>query len=143
MLAPPDFSLLLVMACFWLVFLLVATQLVKPLGRLLDERERRDREAREGLETAQGRLEEAIDRCERELAAAAAEAQRERTALRGGGEATRRARIDRARGQAQEHLARLNAELQQAAAQGRERLREHAGELARELASHLVGRSVA
>jgi F-type H+-transporting ATPase subunit b len=142
-LAPPNFSLLLVMACFWLVFLLVATQLVKPLGRLLDERERRDREAREGLEAAQSRLEAAVDRCEREVAAAAVEAQRERTGLRGSGEAARRAKIDQARTQAQEHLARFDVELQQAAAQGRERLREHAGELARELASRLVGRSVA
>jgi len=142
-LAPPNFSLLLVMACFWLVFLLVATQLVGPLGRLLDERARRDREAKDALESARAALTQAVERCERDLAAAASEAQRERAALRGEGETARRARIEQARTQAQDRLARLDAELHEAAAQGREALRARTSELARRLASHLVGRSLA
>ena len=143
MLAPPNFSLLLIMACFWLVFVLVATQLVGPIGKVLDDRARRDLEAREALATAQSVLKEAIERCERELAAAAAEAQRERTALRASGESARRARLEAARTLAQERLAHLDDELREASAQGRERLRERAGALARELASRLVGRSIA
>jgi len=141
--APPNFSLLLVMACFWLVFLLVATQLVGPLGKVLDARARRDREAKEAFETAQGALRQAVERCERDLAAAASDAQRERAALRGEGETARRARIDVARAQVQERLARLDAELHEAAARARESLRAYAGELARRLASRVVGRNVA
>ena len=49
MFAPPNYSLFLVMACFWLVYLLVSTQLVKPLGRVLDEREARIRAGARGV----------------------------------------------------------------------------------------------
>ena len=142
MLAPPNFSLLLVMACFWLVFILVSTQFVKPLGALLDERERRDRDAREQLGSARQTLDEALARCERELAQAASEAQKDRAALRAAGEVSRRARLESARNQAQEHLARLDGELRHATEEARGRLRESTVGLAGELASRLAGRNL-
>ena len=80
MLALPNYSLLLIMACFWLVYLLVSTQLVKPLGRLLEEREGRIEAARSTNEKARAELAEAMARCDRDVAGAAAEAQRERAA---------------------------------------------------------------
>ncbi|MFZ5788793.1 MAG: hypothetical protein ACOY3Y_20330, partial [Acidobacteriota bacterium] len=67
MITPPNLSLLLIMACFWLVFFLVRSQLVKPLGAVLDEREKRVREAASALTQAQERAGEAMDRCEREV----------------------------------------------------------------------------
>jgi len=141
-LAPPNFSLLLVMACFWLVFLLVSTQFVRPLGALLDQRERRDREAREGFEAAQHAFDEALARCQRELAQAAAEAQKERAGLRAAGEAARRARLEAARSKAQERLAMLDEELRGTVARARVGLRDHTAELASDLASRLVGRTL-
>jgi F-type H+-transporting ATPase subunit b len=140
---PPNYSLLLVMACFWLVYLVVSSQLVKPLGRLLDERERRVRTAREAFEQAGKAFADAVARCERELSVAASEGQRERASLRAAGDAARRARLEGARADAQQRLARLAAELEEASHAARAGLRARAGELARELASRLVGRSVA
>jgi F-type H+-transporting ATPase subunit b len=142
-LALPNYSLLLIMACFWLVFLLVSTQLVKPLGRLLEEREGRITAARSTNEKARAELAEAMARCDRDVAGAAAEAQRERAARRAEGEAARRARLEQARTQAQARLASLGAELDDAARSARGVLRERGTELARELANRVAGRSVA
>ena len=143
MLALPNFSLLLVMACFWLVYLVVSTQMVGPLGRLLSDRAQRIREAHETHEQSRAALADAIAHCERELAGAAAEGQKARGALRAAGEASRRARLEQARGQMQQRLAQLDAELDDASCAARATLREKAGTLARELASRLVGRDVA
>ena len=143
MLALPNYSLLLVMACFWLVFLLVSTQLVRPLGRILTEREGRIDAARSGHERARAELTEAMARCDREVASAAAEAQKDRAALRAAGEAARRARLDETRVQVQARLAKLGAELDEASRGARTVLRERGTELARELASRLAGRRLA
>ena len=143
MLGTPNLSLLLIMACFWAVFLLVTTQLVRPLGALLDERERQVREAREQHETARQTVADAIARCERELAAGSAEAGKQRAALRAQGESARRKALEAARAQAQERLALFGSELEHAARDARASLRERSAELARELASRLLGRRVA
>lgn len=143
MLALPNYSLLLVMACFWLVYLLVTTLLVRPLARLLDERGRRVREAADAHEHARTALAEATTRCERDLASAAAEGQRERAARRAAGEAARRARMEAARTQVQQRLATLDVELAEASSAARGVLRQRSGELARELASRVLGRRVA
>jgi len=143
MLAPPNFSLLLVMACFWLVFLLVRSQLVKPLGALLDQRERQISDAQRSFDRAQQALRDTLERCERELAEVGAEAHRERAAQRAAGESARRAALDAARLQAQERLAALTGALEIASAAARISLRERSLELARELASRLIGRRVA
>ena len=143
MLALPNFSLLLVMACFWLVYVVVSTQLVKPLGRLLHQREEGIRTARESSESSRSALADAVARCERDMAAAAAEGQKTRAALRAAGEAARRGRLEEARGQVQQRLARLDVELDDASDVARATLREEATGLARELANRLVGRRVA
>jgi F0F1-type ATP synthase membrane subunit b/b' len=141
--APPNYSLLLIMACFWLVYLLVSTQLVKPLGSVLDEREARIKAAREAYEHARQVLTDAVFRCEREVAGAAAEGQRERASLRASGEAARRSKLEAARAEVQQRLTRLSRELDEASQGVRATLRERSGRLARELASQLLGRSVA
>jgi F0F1-type ATP synthase membrane subunit b/b' len=141
--APPNYSLLLIMACFWLVYLLVSTQLVKPLGSMLDERAARIKAAREAYEGARSALTDAVSRCEREVASAAAEGQRERASMRASGEAARRSKLEAARAEVQQRLARVSAELDEASRGARATLREHSGQMARELASRLLGRSVA
>jgi F-type H+-transporting ATPase subunit b len=139
----PNYSLLLVMACFWLVYLVVSTQLVKPLGKLLDERDLRVKAAREGYELAQDALAEAVARCERELSAAASEGQRERALLRAAGDEGRRRKIETARSEVQQRLAEVSIELGEASRAARAALRERSAEMARQLASHILGRSVA
>jgi F0F1-type ATP synthase membrane subunit b/b' len=81
-------------------------------------------------------------RCD-ELSAAASEGQRERASLRATGDTERRRRIETARGEVQQRLARLSGELEEASRAARAALRERSGELARELASRLLGRRVA
>jgi len=139
----PNLSLLLIMACFWLVYWLVATQLVRPLGRVLDERARRIDEARDTLTAVETRFAEAMARCERDLGQAAGEAQKERAAQRAAGEAARRARIDAARAEGQQRLAALAAELDAASRDARTQLREQGTTLARDLAERLLGRRLA
>jgi F-type H+-transporting ATPase subunit b len=143
MIAPPNLSLLLIMACFWLVYALVRTQFVTPLGKVLDERERRIREGRDTLATAQERVSAALASCERELATAASEASKQRTALRAEGETVRRARLEQARAQATERLLALAQDLDEAARAARGELRKGAETLARELAERLMGRRLA
>lgn len=143
MLAPPDLSLLLIMACFWVVYWLVSSQLVRPLGALLDERSRRADEARRVLTDAQTALAETLAWYEEQLAAVTAEEQRRRTALRSEGEAARRARLEAAREAGQHRLAQLGEELQAAGELARRQLQEQAPTLARELAERILGRRAA
>lgn len=142
MLASPDFSLLVIMLCFWLIYVVVRTQLVKPLGAVLDERERRVREAQTRLADARESFDSAMTRCERDLAASATQAQAGRQALRAAGEKARRAAVEAARAAGQTHLAALQKELDAAAAEARTVLRDRSRLLAVELASRLVGRRI-
>jgi F-type H+-transporting ATPase subunit b len=139
----PNQSLLLIMACFWLVYLLVRTQFVMPLGTVLDERERRIKDAHDTLASAQEKASAAMTSCERELAAAAAEASKLRAAARAEGEATRRARLEQARAQAAERLMVLANDLENAAREARNELRPRTEALARDLAERLMGRRLA
>ena len=143
MIAPPNYSLFLIMACFWIVYLLVSTQLIKPLGKLMDDRELRVSGAREEFGEARDAMAATVARCERELAEAAGEAQRERASLRAAGEDVRRSKLDAARAQGQERLASLAEQLEAAGETAREALRERAGRLSRDLAEQLLGRSLA
>jgi F-type H+-transporting ATPase subunit b len=139
----PNLSLLLIMACFWLVYWLIASQLVRPLGRVLDERARRIDEAHSSLTAVETRFAEAMTRCERDLGQAAGEAQKERAAQRAAGEATRRARLEAARAEGQQRLAALAAKLEAASRDARAQLREQGKGLARDLAERLLERKLA
>ena len=143
MVSPPNYSLLLIMACFWLVYFLVSSLLIKPLGTLIDERERRVREARDTVEKARQGFDDTMTRCERELAVVASSAQKERAELRGAGEAARRASLEAAREKGQVRLATLGQEIQQSSAVAQSELRNRAEILSRELAERLLGRRLA
>lgn len=143
MISPPNLSLILIMACFWLVYLLVSTQFLKPVGALLDQRDKVLRTARETFAQAKDRLSEAIAGCERDLAQAANEGQKTRAALRAEGEAARRATLDAARQRGQERLAALAGELAKVTDEARAVLRARSGDLARSLAERLVERRIA
>ena len=143
MVSPPNLSLLLIMACFWLIYFIVKSQFITPLGAVIDERERRRREAGAEIEAARLAFDDTMARCERDLAQAAAAAQKHRADLRAEGEAARRARLDAARAEGQVHLARLTEELRAAADAARQELRDRTRQLSRELAERLLGRRLA
>jgi F-type H+-transporting ATPase subunit b len=135
--------LILIMACFWLVYLLVRTQFLKPVGALLDQRESQIRTARDTFAQAKEQLGEAIARCERDLAQAAGEGQKVRATLRSEGESVRRARLEAARQQGQARLATLSGELTTVTDEARAVLRARSAELARSLAERLLERRIA
>lgn len=140
MITPPDFSVFFIMLCFWAVFFVVSAQIVKPLLSILDAREQETEGARSRLEGIRTAFAAAMAESERELAVASAEATRERGAMRSEGETRRRARLDAAREQAHETLARLKNELDESTQKARIGLRTRATQLARELATQLLGR---
>lgn len=141
--SPPNLSLILIMACFWLVYLLVRTQFLKPVGALLDQRESQIRTARDTFAQAKEQLGEAIARCERDLAQAAGEGQKVRATLRAEGESVRRAHLEAARQQGQARLATLSGELTTVTDEARAVLRAKSAELARSLAERLLERRIA
>lgn len=143
MITPPDFSVFLIMLCFWAVFFVVSKQIVKPLLSILDTREQLTEGARTRLDGIRAAFASAMTESERELAAASAEATRERGAMRAEGEAMRRARLEAARAQAHEALARLGNELDESASHARASVPALARQLARELASRVLGRRLA
>lgn len=138
----PNLSLLLIMVCFWAVFALVTTQLVRPLGALLEQRQKRIREGADLLSVAQMQSQEALQRCERALVSASLQGQQERASVRAAAEAARREKLEAARAAGQERLAKLSAELEQASQQARSELGVRSRELAARLAEQLLGRGV-
>lgn len=138
----PNLSFLLVVACFWLAFWVVNRQLVRPILALLDERENRVASGRKAFEEARAAMEEALAARERELAQAAAEAQKERALLRAEGERQRREKLEEAREQGQRRLAAFQVELERETENARQQLKEHTLPLARELAQRLLGRAL-
>jgi F0F1-type ATP synthase membrane subunit b/b' len=136
----PNFSLLLIMACFWVIYFIVKGQLITPLGKILDEREHRRRGAQEDIDATRAAFEAAVSRCEKELADAASAAQKRRAEQRSAGEATRRARLEAARTEGHSRLAALVAEIDRAAEAARQELRARASELSRALVARLLGR---
>lgn len=138
----PNYSFLLVVACFWLAYWVVNRNLVRPLLAVLHEREQRATAGRKAYEEAKAALEHALAQRERELAMAAAEAQKERASLRAEGEARRRELLEAAREQGQRRLVQFAAELEQAVAQERAKLAGEVQTLARQLAERLLGRAL-
>lgn len=139
---PPNFSLIIVMVCFWLTFLVVQKFLLKPVGGVLAERRRRV----EGAETEwrskhQAFLDETA-RLESELEDAAKAAARVRNEHRQQALDRRQAIIETARHQADGKLDEAMEVLNREATAARAELKSTATELARLYASRLLGREV-
>jgi F0F1-type ATP synthase membrane subunit b/b' len=139
---PPNFSLIIVMVCFWLTFWLVQKFLLKPVGAVLAERSRRV----EGAEAEwQSKHQEYLDetaRLESELEAAAKAAAKVRNDLRQQALDRRQATLDVARQLANGQLDEAMDALSSDAAAARTDLQARARGLARIFASQLLGREV-
>jgi len=139
---PPNFSLLIVMVCFWLTFWLIQKFLLKPVGGVLAERKGRI----EGAENEwQSKHQEYLDetaRLETELENAAKGAARVRNDLRQQALDRRQAVLTTARQQADGKLDEAMGVLADEAAAARAELKASAVELARVYASKLLGREV-
>ena len=139
---PPNFSLIIVMVCFWLTFWLVQKFLLKPVGAVLTERRGRIEGAENEWQSKHQEYLEETARLESELGEAAKAAAAVRNGLQQQALDRRKATLDTARqladGKLDEALDVLNTE----ATSARADLEIQANELARAFASQLLGREV-
>ena len=90
----PDLSLVLIAILFWATYLVLKRYLLKPLGAILAERERRVDDARRAFETALERQREVAADLDRRLTEARREALAHRDAARAAAGERRQALLD-------------------------------------------------
>ena len=140
---PPNLSLILIMACFWVALWIVYRFLVRPVGNVISERRRRVDDAQSEWSAKNEEYRVALVRVEDEVGAAAREAAKRRDAARQRAMEERQATLDAARAQADERLAEVLKSLDNETEAARADLRNRARELARLLAGRLLGRELA
>jgi F-type H+-transporting ATPase subunit b len=140
---PPDLSLLVVMAIFWAAYFGFRTFVFKPLGAILDEREKRTEAATAALSALLEKERETLADVDSRLTAARREAVAEREKLRAELGVGRQAVLDKAREDARTAVAQAQEKLEAAIAATRDELRTSSGDIARDIASQALGRRVA
>jgi F-type H+-transporting ATPase subunit b len=140
--SPPDVSLIFVMVCFWATLWVVHRFLVRPVGAVIGERRRRIDDAQQEWSAKNDEYLAAVSRVEDEVVSAAKEAARIRADARQQAMDERQAALDQARARADERLVEVLDTLDRDAEAARSDLRSRAEELARLLASRLLGREL-
>jgi F-type H+-transporting ATPase subunit b len=141
--SPPDVSLIFIMVCFWATLWIVHRFLVRPVGTVIGERCRRIDDAQQEWSAKNEEYLAAISRVEDEISAAAKDAARIRADARQRAMDDRQATLDQARARADERLSGVLETLDRDADAARSDLRSRAEDLARLLASRLLGRELA
>ena len=139
----PDLSLLLVMAVFWATVVVLRAYVFRPLGTILEEREKKTAAASDALTKALESEQEALAALDRRLTAARREALGLRQAARNESSAARQTILEKAREEARRLAAEAQAKLEKNVAAAREELRASARATAVEIASLALGRKVA
>ena len=139
----PDYSLLYIMACFWIAYWIVDRFLLRPVTAVVEARKKRIDDAEAQWSSKHEEYLSATRRLEAELEQAAREAAKRREALRAEAEAERQKRLEAARAEAQARLEAALAELEKDAEAAREALRGEAEKLGRLMAGRVLGREVA
>jgi F0F1-type ATP synthase membrane subunit b/b' len=139
---PPNLSLVIVMVCFWVTYLVVQKFLLKPVGGVLAERRRRIEGAETEWQAKHDEFLAATDRLESALEEAARSAAKVRNDHRQQALDRRQALLTTARQQADGKLDRALDELATEAAAARSQLADSATGLARLFAGRLLGREV-
>jgi len=139
---PPNLSLVIVMVCFWLTFWLVQRFLLKPVGAVLAERNRRVEGAETEWQSKHNEFLETTARLESELEDAARAAAKVRNDHRQEALERRQRTLEKAREMADGRLDQAVGDLATDAAAARTDLQQRARELAQLFASRLLGREV-
>jgi len=139
---PPNFSLIIVMVCFWLTFWLVQKFLLKPVGAVLAERRQRIDGAETEWQTKHQEYLHETARLENELGEAAKAAAGVRNDHQQQALDRRQATLDTARQMADGKLDEAMGVLDAEASAARTDLEARARELAALFASQLLGREV-
>jgi len=140
---PPNLSLLFVMVCFWMTLWLVQRYLIRPVGAVVDDRQLRLDDAQQEWTAKNEEHLAAVAQVEEELGAAAREAGRVRAEARQEAMSERQKGLADARVRADERLLEVLDGLTKETEAARAELRHQAEELARLLASRLLGREMA
>jgi len=140
---PPNLSLLFVMVCFWMTLWLVQRYLIRPVGAVVDDRQRRLDDAQQEWTAKNEEHLAAVARVEEEMRAAAKEAGRVRAEARQEAMSERQKGLADARARADDRLVAVLDGLTQETEAARAELRQQAEELARLLAGRLLGREMA
>jgi F-type H+-transporting ATPase subunit b len=140
---PPNLSLIFVMVCFWVTLWIVHRFLIRPVGAVIGERQRRIDDAQQEWSAKNEEYLTAVARVEDEVAGAAKEAARIRSDARQQALDERQGTLDSARAAADERLAGVLVTLDSETEKARADLRSRAEELARMLAGRLLGRELA
>ncbi len=139
----PNYSLLLIMICFWVAYWVINHFLIKPVTEVVNERTRRlDHAEAEWSQRHQEYL-DATSRLEEESDRAARDAAKHRAELRQKALDARQERLEKARADAARRLEEALRELDRTSAAARDELKQKASELAKILASRLLEREVA
>jgi F-type H+-transporting ATPase subunit b len=139
----PDPAMLVALIVLFVLLIAPTNRLIlKPLLRVLDEREARTAGTRARAARLEEEAREVLDRCERELAKTREEAERQRRGVleRVRGEAQQM--TDAARSEAERALEGARGELAGAFDDARRGLRAQSQDLAREAAARVLGRSL-
>jgi F0F1-type ATP synthase membrane subunit b/b' len=139
---PPNLSLILVMVCFWITFWLAQKLIIKPVGDVVAERNKRIETAEAAWESKHQEYLSATSRLEGEMEEAARAAARIRSEVRDQALEQRQELLGAARERADARLAEAMESLTADAAAARTELRRQAQELSKMLASQLLGREV-
>jgi F-type H+-transporting ATPase subunit b len=139
----PDLSLLLVMAIFWATYAVLRVFILKPLGGILEERERTVAEATAALAGMLDQEKDTLLGIDRRLTQARREALAARLAARGEANAKRQAILEAARGKARGAAADARARLEKDVVAARSELERNARATAVEIASRALGRRIA
>jgi F-type H+-transporting ATPase subunit b len=140
---PPNLSLIFIMVCFWVTLWIVYRFLIRPVGVVIGERSRRIDDAQQEWSAKNEEYLAAVSRVEEEVAAAAKDAAKIRADARQHAMDERQAALEKTRARADERLVDVLDTLDNEAEAARSDLRSRAEDLARLLASRLLGRELA
>jgi F-type H+-transporting ATPase subunit b len=138
----PDVSLLVIMGIFLLNYLVVSRFFLRPINRVMEEREEEARLAAEVYETSLARFREATARMEEQLHVAKREAAALRERLRAEAAAHRAAVLTRTGADAKRIVTEADERLSREVRRAREIIVREADALARLAAERILGRAV-
>lgn len=138
----PDYSLFVILAIFFLTYLVVRRFFLMPINRILVEREGEHRSAEQLYESALARFNEATAAMESKLQEARREGSRLRDRFRSDAAAHRAEVLQRTNSQADVVVGEADARLKSDVAEARRQIVSESESLARLAAERILGRAV-
>jgi F-type H+-transporting ATPase subunit b len=139
----PDVTVIYVLICFTIAYAILKRYLFLPLGEILDQREREEREAAELHAEKLGRLQKALAEAEQGLSLARREGLKIREDLRGEGRSRLEALLSEASAAATAAIESASRQIQERSRELSEELPKESEGLARTLAEKILGRKLA